>query len=187
MRILLVAVLCAAVASGCAPNRRPLDPGDTVARVDLDRYAGRWYEIARIPNRFQRSCAGDVTADYRPRTDGGIDVVNRCRKAGGDVIEARGVARVVDDDTRARLEVSFVNLFGVRLFWGDYWVLDLDDGYAHSLVGTPDRRYGWVLSRTPTLSPATVQGIFHRMEGLGYDPAAFVMTEQGGTVSTADG
>src|SRR5512147_2865180 len=83
----------------------------TVDRVDLDRYLGEWVEIARFPNRFQRTCAGDVRATYVRRADGRIDVINRCRTTDRSVIEARGVARVVDARTSAKLKVRFAPAF----------------------------------------------------------------------------
>lgn len=154
-------------------------PGDTampprpVPHVDLQRYQGLWHEVASIPNRFQKHCAENTTAAYKLREDGRVEVTNRCRTGAGTWDEARGVARVIDNDSNARLEVSFVALFGWQLFWGDYWVLDLAPDYSHVVVGTPDRRYGWVLSRTPTLPAATRQHIDRRLRELGYEPDRF--------------
>jgi len=101
----------------------------TVSQVDLDRYLGTWYEIARLPNWFQDQCAGDVTAEYKRLDDGKTQVINRCRDGKGQMDEANGVARVVDASTNAKLEVSFVSVFGWRLFWVDYWILDLGEDY----------------------------------------------------------
>lgn len=125
----------------------------TVARVDLDRYAGAWFEIARFPNRFQEKCAGDVQARYARRPDGRIDVVNVCRLADGSIDEARGVARVVDERTSAKLKVRFAPAFlsFLPMVWGDYWVIALDPAYQWAVVGEPERRYLWMLARTPTV------------------------------------
>jgi apolipoprotein D and lipocalin family protein len=159
-------------------------PGDTatppqpVAHVDLHRYQGLWYEVASIPNRFQKQCAAATTAAYALRQDGGVEVTNRCRTHAGSWDEARGVARVLDSAYNARLQVSFVDLFGWQLFWGDYWVLDLAPDYSYVTVGTPDRRYGWILSRTPKLPSTTRQSIDQRLRAQGYDPDAFVDTPQ---------
>jgi apolipoprotein D and lipocalin family protein len=153
-------------------------PLTTVEQVDLQRYAGLWYEIARLPNRFQNQCAGEVTAHYALREDGRLEVVNRCRKADGKMVEARGLARVVDQRTRARLQVSFVRLFGFQLFWGAYWIIGLGDEYEYALVGHPRRRYGWILSRTPSLPPEQLDRLFALLRDRGYDPEQFVMTRQ---------
>jgi len=132
---------------------QPLAPVRTVDAVDLDRYLGDWFEIARFPNRFQRTCAGDVRASYTRRTDGRIDVINQCRTADDGVIEARGIARVVDLHTSAKLKVRFAPavLSFLPFVWGDYWILGLADDYAWAVVGSPDRHYLWILARTPVL------------------------------------
>lgn len=170
--LLLLTVAALLPAGGC--GRAPATPPPTVAQVDLDRYVGTWYEVARIPNRFQQQCVADTTAQYARRADGMIEVVNRCRTDDGRYDEARGVARVVDTGSNARLEVSFFELFGWRPVWGDYWVLELAPNYEYALVGTPDRRYGWLLARSPTLPDATRTRLDARMRDLGYDPAQFV-------------
>lgn len=151
----------------------------TVSNVDLDRYLGTWYEIARLPNRFQDQCAGDVTAEYARMDDGRIQVINRCREAAGTMDEARGVARIVDAATNAKLEVSFLSLFGWQLFWGDYWILDLGDAYEYSVVGHPDRTYAWILARAPRLSPESRRRIDEVLARAGYDPARLVTTRHG--------
>lgn len=154
-------------------------PPETVAYVDLDRYAGDWYEIASIPNRFQKHCRGNTTASYRPIEEQRIEVVNRCLDKDGSLDTAQGVARVVDTVSNARLKVSFVSLFGWHLFWGDYWVLELAPDYSYAIVGTPNYRYGWILSRTPTLPADVRDDLDERLRAVGYDPATFVDTPQG--------
>ena len=150
----------------------------TVKQVDLQRYAGLWYEIARLPNRFQTQCAGEVTARYALRADGRIDVINRCRETDGETDEARGIARVVDNRTSARLQVSFVRLLGFQLFWGDYWIIGLGDEYEYAVVGHPERKYGWILSRTPSLPQEKLDHIFSLVRAQGYNPGDFAMTRQ---------
>ena len=127
-------------------------PVRTVDSVDLQRYAGDWYETARFPNRFQRRCAGDVRARYVLRSDGLLDVLNQCRTLDG-TIDARGVARVVDPGTSAKLKVRFAPaaLSFLPFVWGDYWILGLAADYSWAVVGSPDRNYLWILSRTPQL------------------------------------
>lgn len=136
--------------SGIAPDGQIVR---TVDLVDLARYAGDWHEIARFPNRFQRRCAGDVMASYAVRPDGRVDVVNRCRGEDGRAVEARGLARVVDPRTSSKLKVRFAPalLSWLPLVWGDYWIVGLADDYSWAVVGSPDRKYLWILARAPAL------------------------------------
>ncbi len=156
------------------------EPPRPVDRVDLQRYMGRWYEIAAMPNFFQRNCARDTTADYALRDDGLVSVTNRCVRASGEADQADGVARVADPVTNARLEVSFVSILGVRLFWGDYWVIGLGRDYDYALIGTPTRRWGWILARDPHPPEAQIQAWLAELKVQGYDPADFVRKPQGG-------
>lgn len=176
MRI-VIAVLAVFLVAGCAspPVNRVLPaPLETVSGVDLDRYLGRWYEIARLENAFEKDCEG-VTADYAMREDGSIEVVNTCRIGAPDgrARAARGRARIVDGSEGAKLEVSF---FGP--FWGDYWIIDLTEDYARSIVGEPSGRYLWILSRTPTISDASRADAMTRLEAMGYDTSALYFTRQ---------
>jgi apolipoprotein D and lipocalin family protein len=164
--------------AGCAgpPVNRAEDapPLEAVDQVDLDRYLGRWYEIARFPNRFEKNCEG-VTADYARREDGLIAVTNTCRKGSPDGEEkvANGRARIVDEETNAKLEVSF---FGP--FWGDYWIIGLADDYSLSLVGEPEGRYLWILSRTPMISDEARDKALNDLKAMGYNTDALYWTEQ---------
>jgi apolipoprotein D and lipocalin family protein len=139
---------------------------------------GRWYEIAALPNFFQRQCARDTTADYRLRSDGTVAVTNRCTKQDGTVDEARGVARTVDPATNSKLEVSFVSVFGKQLFWGDYWIIGLGADYDYALVGTPSRRWGWILARDPTPPQERIESWLARLREQGYAAKDFVLTSQ---------
>lgn len=150
----------------------------TVNSVDLQKYTGLWYEIAKIPNSFQRSCACNTTATYKIREDGRIDVINRCTEKDGSVNEAKGIAKVADTKTNSKLKVSFVRIFGFSLFWGDYWIIGLDKDYRYALVGSPDRKYGWILSRTSKLSQDDLNYIFGILRNQGYNPKDFEMTDQ---------
>jgi apolipoprotein D and lipocalin family protein len=138
-----------------------------VPSVDLKRYVGGWYEIAKIPNRFQRQCARHTVALYGLLPDGRLSVLNQCIKRSGNVDQATGVAKVVDPLSSARLKVSLVSFLGWRPFWGDYWVIGLDEHYRWAVVGSPDRRYGWVLARTPRLDDATMASIRELVERQG--------------------
>ena len=158
-RIACLAVLTLALAGPPhAMSGQELPAVRTVESVDLRRYAGDWYEVARFPNRFQRRCLGDVRATYTVRPDGRLDVLNQCRTEGG-AIDAKGIARVVDTRTSAKLKVRFAPaaLSFLPFVWGDYWILGLAADYSWSVVGSPDRNYLWILSRTPGL-PSPVLG-----------------------------
>ena len=157
--------------SGCAAQHPPLS---TVEYVDLDRYLGTWYEIARYPAPFQEGCVA-TSATYTPHEDGGIRVINRCRveTLDGEVREAEGRAKIVDEESNAKLKVTFF-----WPFYGDYWVIGLGPGYEWSLVGEPSREYLWILSRSRHLSPDTFNDIVARLPALGYDPDQLIVTPQ---------
>jgi len=151
----------------------------TVAAVDLDRFLGSWFEMARIPAWFQNRCVKDTTARYQLRGDGRITVINRCLTRRGNIDQAEGLARVLDPATRTRLQVSFVSLLGWRPFWGDYWIIGLDPDYRWLAVGDPKRQYGWILSRTAVLEPTLLEAAFQSLERNGYSRERFVLTPQG--------
>ncbi len=140
--------------------------------VDLKSYLGRWYEIARYEQRFERGCEG-VTAEYNLRSDGKIDVLNRCRKQGGKTVEARGLAKVVDAQSNAKLKVSFF-----RPFSGDYWILDHADDYSWSIVGEPSGRYLWILARQAEPGIELTEELVDRSRALGYDSSMLIRTKQ---------
>jgi apolipoprotein D and lipocalin family protein len=149
-------------------------PLDVAPQVDLTRYAGKWYEIARLPNRFQRVCASDVTATYTLRPDGRIAVLNECRQADGRRKSAKGTAWVADArGPNTKLKVTF--------FWpfrGNYWIIDLDPEYRWAVVGEPGRDYLWILSREPQLDTALYQQIVERAKQQGFDTAELLKTRQ---------
>jgi len=149
----------------------------TVGFVDLERYTGIWFEYARIPNSFQADCERNTTATYRLREDGLIDVINRCVDAENDTVDAKGVARIVDMSTKAKLEVSFVSFLGFNFFWGDYWIIGLADDYRYAVVGVPSRKYGWILSREPALSAADFQAVKQILSEQGYNPEDFLISK----------
>jgi len=158
-------------ADGAPLMRAPLQ---VVAPVDLKRYAGLWHEQARLPNRFQKQCTGAVSAEYTLREDGSIEVRNRCLLADGSFDESVGSARAVPvagQPGAGRLEVRFAPewLGWLPLVWGDYWILKLDRDYQVALVGTPNRKYLWVLSRVPRLDDAALQAELDYARTLGFD------------------
>lgn len=175
-------VACALALAACGTPGRETRPLPTVPRVDLARYAGTWYEIARYPTRFQSQCAGDVTARYSPRDDGSIEVVNACRRADGTLDRAVGTARVVDPATNAQLEVRFAPaaLAWLPQVWGDYHVIALAPDYRYALVGAPSREYLWVLSRNATLAEADYAQLADAARRAGFDPARLQRTPQSG-------
>lgn len=161
-----------------SPQEKNLPQLVTVKQVDLNKYIGLWYEIAKIPNSFQDQCDHGTTAEYRIDEDGDIIVTNSCYDDKDKLDVAEGLAKVVDKNTNAKLEVSFVSLLGIRLFWGDYWIIGLDENYQWAVVGTPSRKYGWILSRSSSLSEDIMTEIFSLLKSQNYNPADFEMSKQ---------
>lgn len=165
--------------TGCAgiDSRQPLP---TVPSVELARYAGMWYEIARLPMWFQRDCV-DSKAVYTILPDARVGVHNECVTDSGTLDQVDGVATVVDPATNARLAVIFDNFFA-RLVGpfreGNYWILDLDPDYQVAMVGTPDRRYLWILSRTPNLDMTTYQRLITKAQTLGFPVSKLIKTRR---------
>ncbi len=162
-----------------APAEAP--PLQVVAPIELQRYMGLWYEQARLPNRFQRDCTGQVSARYGLRQDGRVDVLNRCATADGSVKEALGEGRTVPVKglpDAGQLEVRFAPawLSWLPLVWGDYWILRLEPDYSVALVGTPDRKYLWLLSREPRLAPGRVSEMLEHARASGFDVSQVVLT-----------
>jgi apolipoprotein D and lipocalin family protein len=175
MRISMIAViasLCAASLRAATWEDHKPRPVTSVSTVDLKRYIGKWYEIARYPNRFQRECASDTTAEYELKPNGKVAVVNTCRKNDGATKKASGTAKVVDR-SNARLKVTFF-----WPFYGDYWIIGLDPEYRWAVVGEPRRRYLWILSRTPHMLEADYQQAMEQARAAGYDPQRLVKTPQ---------
>jgi apolipoprotein D and lipocalin family protein len=156
-----------AIAAGSAP------PLQTVAHVDLNRYVGKWFEIARYPNWFERKCDRDVTAEYSMKDDGGIRVVNTCVTVGGKVQRSVGTARVVDASTNAKLRVTFF-----WPFYGKYWVIGLGNQYEYAVVGEPSRGYLWILSRSAAMPEPVYEDIVQQVTAKGYDAKKLVRTKQ---------
>jgi apolipoprotein D and lipocalin family protein len=171
--ISIISIITIFLVSCDSPQNNDLPPLTTVDQVDLNRYAGFWYEIAKIPNSFQDQCAYGTTAEYKIDKDGDIIVINSCYDEDGKIDIADGVANVVDKKTNSKLEVSFVSFLGIRPFWGDYWIIGLDENYEWAIVGTPGRKYGWILSRTPSLPDETMQVIFGILKSQYYNPDNF--------------
>ncbi len=161
--------LAASAALAVAPAAAA-DPLPTVRSVDLARYAGTWYEIARLPNMFQRSCRYS-RAEYTACRDGSIRVVNTCAKADGRCTSVEGRAEPVPGSGNARLRVKFGGLAALvpASRQGNYWIIALDDDYQWAMVGTPDRRFLWILARDRCLPPEILDDLRRRACRLGFD------------------
>jgi apolipoprotein D and lipocalin family protein len=144
-----------------------------IPSLDLTRYMGRWYELARYPNRFQRLCSGPSTAQYSLQAGGTVEVVNRCPQADGRVDEAIGQARRLGPEGSATLQVRFAPawLSFVPMVWGNYWVVELDEAYQLAVVSEPRREFLWVLSRQAEITPVAWAALTVRLQALGFDPA----------------
>lgn len=169
---LVVGLTC--LVAGCGLTSPWIDPPQVVSFVDVNRYAGLWYEIARYPTWFQTDCVA-VTAEYTLRDNGTIQVVNTCRKRSldGPVSEISGSARVVDETTNAKLKVSFFVPFE-----GDYWIIELDEDYQWAAVSNPSRQSLWILSRTPQMKDETYEAILELLTAQGYDLNRLELTPQ---------
>lgn len=157
-----------------APAHAVADSVRAVPSVDMTRYQGKWYEIARLPLSWEKKCASHVTATYTLRPDGDITVLNACQRVDGKVTSSRGKAQLaVRGGPTSKLKVTF--------FWpfrGDYWVLALDPDYRWSLVGTPDRKYLWLLSRAQTMDGDQVNRILGLAVEMGFDTKDIIYTKQ---------
>lgn len=145
----------------------------TVENVDINRYMGKWYEIAAFPQRFEKGCTC-TTAEYTLQENGTVRVDNSCI-AYGKRKRSIGTAKVVDKRTNARLKVSFF-----RPFWGKYWIIDLADDYSYAVVGHPNRKYLWILSRTPDMNEQVYGAILIRLKNKGFDTTLLKRVEQNG-------
>ena len=157
-----------------------LAPLSVIATLDVPRYMGRWYEIAKFPNWFQRMCASQTQANYELQADGTLRVLNRCRNASGEWQEALGTARSVAAVGTPKLQVRFAPdwLAWLPLVWGNYWVIDLDADYQLVAVSEPSREYLWVLSRTPQVAPEVYQALLQRLRAQGLDIERLERTPQ---------
>ena len=155
-------------------------PLEAVASLDVQRYMGTWYEIAKYPNRFQKDCIGDTQAEYTLMADGRVRVINRCRIDGGQMDEAQGVARQVGAPDSPKLKVRFAPawLSFIPAVWGNYWVIDIDDDYELVAVSEPTREYLWVLSRGPKVDARRYGMLLARLAGQGFEIGRLELTLQ---------
>jgi len=156
------------------------EPLPTIASLDVPRYMGTWYEIAKFPNWFQKKCVSNTRANYLLRSDGTVQVTNRCKMASGEIDEAIGSARQIGPATSPKLQVRFAPawLSLIPAVWGDYWVVALEDNYQWVAVSEPGRQYLWILSRTPRMEPKAYAGLLLRLAALGLDVQKLEVTAQ---------
>lgn len=155
-------------------------PVKTIASLDVPRYLGTWYELAKFPNWFQKKCVGNTKAEYSLRPDGNLKVLNSCKTANGEVSDAEGTARQIGAKDSPRLEVRFAPewLSFLPMVWGDYWVVDLDPQYQVAAVSDPKREYLWVLSRTPQLDSRIYDDLLLRLKQQQFDVRKLELTIQ---------
>jgi apolipoprotein D and lipocalin family protein len=176
--IFLGVTLCALQSLACA---QVIDaPLKTITSLDVPRYMGTWYEIAKFPNWFQKKCIGNTKAVYSMKPDGNLRVLNSCKQADGEMTEAEGTARQIGAKDSPKLEVRFAPawLSFLPMVWGDYWVIDLDTQYQLAAVSDPRREYLWVLSRTPQVDPKVYEDLLRRLQAQQFDIRKLELTVQ---------
>jgi apolipoprotein D and lipocalin family protein len=142
---------------------------EVVPQVELKRYLGKWYEIAHLPFRFEDDCT-DITATYSLSKDGNVSVLNECLRD-GKLKQAKGKAKVVDKNTGAKLKVTFF-----WPFYGDYWIINLGKDYDYAVVGTPNRKYLWILNRTPQMDDNLFSKLIEFVKSKGFDVNNLIKT-----------
>ena len=160
--------LCLAIITSAAFANDTLTP---IPSLDVPRYMGTWYEIAKYPNRFQKKCISNTSAQYSAQPDGTVTVTNRCTQEDGKTADAAGQARQIGGNTSPRLEVRFAPawLSFLPFVWGNYWVIDLDPDYQLVAVSEPKREFLWVLSRTPDVNAKAYDELLARLDKKGFD------------------
>jgi len=155
-------------------------PLESIASLDVARYMGTWYEVAKYPNWFQRRCIANTSATYTVQSNGMLQVLNRCQKEDGSITDALGAAKQVGDATSPKLEVRFAPawLSFLPFVWGNYWVIDLDPQYQLAAVSEPSRKYLWILSRSKTVEPKAYEALLQRLKEKGFNLDAIEISKQ---------
>jgi apolipoprotein D and lipocalin family protein len=183
----LVAALCFSfsawvpLASAQAPSGEITPaPLEAIASLDVPRYMGTWYEVAKYPNWFQKRCIANTSATYAVQSNGMLQVLNRCQKEDGSMSEALGAAKQVGDANSPKLEVRFAPawLSFLPFVWGNYWVIDLDPQYQLAAVSEPSRKYLWILSRSKTVEPKAYEALLQRLKQQGFNLDAIEISKQ---------
>ena len=162
--------------TSCCSTKAPLDPPATAETVDLNRYAGRWFEIARLPMPFQKA-SDAAMAEYGSNPDGTVSVHNIAIRPDGSQHDIRGRAKVLNPPANTKFAVRFSTWFGPLIpvpKEGNYWVLHVDDRYEEAIVGTPNRKYLWVLARTATIPGQRYAALVAKAEALGFDVSRLI-------------
>ena len=162
------------------PAENTTPPLEAIASLDVPRYMGTWYEIAKYPNWFQKKCISNTSAQYTAQPDGSLTVLNRCQKADDSMSEALGAAKQIGGASSAKLEVRFAPawLSFLPFVWGNYWVIDLDEQYQLAAVSEPTRKYLWILSRTKTVDPKTYDALLGRLKQKGFNLGEIELSRQ---------
>ena len=166
---MVAAALFGSLMTGCSSDLRA--PMSTVSNFEVERYLGKWHQVAAVPAWFQSDCVTDTAADYAMGEDGLIEVVNSCETDDGSRRRAEARARFLKSPSDGRLEVTFVEVAGIWV-WpaaGDYWIIGLDPEYRWAVVGQPSREFAWILARSRSLDTQTLRDIHHILEREAYD------------------
>lgn len=177
--------LCAAGAAFAAAPAPAANAVTPIPTLDVPRYMGTWYEIAKYPNRFQKDCVSDTSATYSLQPDKTVQVLNRCRRADGRLDTAVGSARQTGAADSPKLKVRFAPrwLSFLPMVWGDYWVIDLDPAYQLAAVSEPTREYLWILARTPGVPKPAYDALLARLARQGFDLSKIEPTRQAGNAA----
>ena len=183
----LIAALCFSLsawspfASAQAPSSEPSPaPLEAIASLDVARYMGTWYEVAKYPNWFQKRCIANTSATYAIQPNGMLQVLNRCQKEDGSMTDALGEAKQVGDANSPKLKVRFAPawLSFLPFVWGNYWVIDLDPQYQLAAVSEPSRKYLWILSRSKSVEPKAYEALLQRLKQKGFNLDAIEISKQ---------
>lgn len=184
MSLLKVSALCFLLLGCSSFAKDSRAEVQTASFVELNKYIGKWYEVASIPQSFQKQCVANTTAEYSLLENGMIKVFNSCDTNKGARDSAEGRAKIVDSKTNSKLKVTFVKIGGwIFAFGGNYWILDIDSGYHVALIGDPSRDYAWILSRSPELSAAQWVEAEKTYKAQGYDTCKILTSIQSSGVT----
>ncbi len=180
MRLFFLMALIIVTTSACANTDKNYAALDSVPTIDVSRYMGTWYEVARLPNSFQTMCESNVSATYAQKPNGKLSVINTCKKSDGNMTSVEGEARQASSSgPNSKLQVRFAPAWLSWLpVWGDYWIIDLAPDYSYAVIGEPARAYLWILSRTPKMDDAVYEKILKAAAAKGFDVSKVQKTLQ---------